>query len=172
MEERRESDKIRSVVSPLLEGKSVLDIGCGLNAWKIVPWAIGVDYFRAEKPNHKADASPYSSDLDRLFGRGRFDVVFSSHALEHMPAPILTTLRHWLHYAKVEGLFVLYLPDERHYVFDSERPKARNPEHFHYLTQDVFAWYLDQLENLAVERNELRVVGDEHSFLVVGRKLR
>lgn len=163
-----ESAKIRPVVLPLLEGKTVLDIGCGLE--KIVPWAVGVDDASENvhaKPDIAESASPLNRDMCFQFPDGyKFDVVFSSHTLEHIPSPILETLRYWLRFVKVGGLLVLYLPSEARYQFDPANPKLRNPAHHHYLEETSFRWYLDQIQNLVVERYEPH----GYSFLVVARK--
>lgn len=170
-----EAAKIRSVVFPLMENKSVLDIGCGDE--KIVPWAVGVDsgieWDRTPKgadfilpvdPEHGKDL------LAGLQGKGQpvlYDVVFSSHTLEHIRSPILETLRFWLSMVKPGGKLALYLPDETYYIYDSGNRTARNPAHVHYLTLQTFVWYLWQLKEVVVDSLKLDVGPDRYSFLAV-----
>lgn len=162
-----EAEKILTRILPHLEKASVLEIGCGPD--KIVPWAVSVDsHFKADI---SVDASPDSGQLARVLGEQRFDVVFSSHTLEHIRAPILETLKYWVRFVKAEGIFILYLPDETRYVCDPANPKVRNPEHFHYLTPGTFRWYLDQLPMLRhIVIEEDPVIFNRYSFLVIAGK--
>jgi len=170
-----EAAKIRSAVFPLMEKKTVLDIGCGDE--KIVPWAVGVD------SGIEWDRIPRGADLilpvdpehakDLLAGlqaKGQsvlYDVVFSSHTLEHMRSPILETLRFWLTFIKPGGKMVLYLPDENYYVYDAQNRTSRNPAHVHYLTLHTFIWHLWQLKEAVVDDLKLDVGPDRYSFLSV-----
>jgi len=173
-----ESRKIRSKVMPyFLEGRSVMDLGCGNE--KIVPWAFGVDDSSEwkEQPSDvdlKASVDPASRALDFLHQRpcgGYFDVVFSSHTLEHIPSPIAKTLHYWFCFVKPKtGRLILYLPDETRYVYHPLNVKARNPVHFHYLTYDTFFWHLDQISGIEVEKYERDVDEGFYSFLAVVRR--
>ena len=162
-----EAEKILPRVRPHLDGKSVLEIGSGPE--KIVPWALSVDhYFKADV---KSDVSPDSGQLRKILGARQFDVVFSSHTLEHIRAPILETLRYWSSFVKIGGDLIAYLPDEARYVFNPASPSQRNPEHFHYLTPTTFRWYLDQVANMRpVTIEEDPVVPNRYSFLVFARR--
>lgn len=165
-----EADKIRGRVAPLLAPpNSVIDLGCGNHP--VVPWATGVD-----------DGSE-SKILAAGVVRGRIepdggflatlplaDVVFSSHAIEHMRCPILETLRYWLTAVKKGGRLVLYLPDESRYVYNPKNPAERNPGHHHYLTPGTFRWYVEQLPVEIEALEEDARVFDHYSFLVVARK--
>lgn len=159
-----EAEKILPRILPYLEKRSVLEIGCGPE--KVVPWAVSVDsHFKADIA---VDASPDSGQLAKVLGEQKFDVVFSSHTLEHIRAPILETLRYWVRFVKADGLFILYLPSEERYKFDPSHPTSRNPEHFHYLTPGTFRWYLDQLQilkNVVIEEDP--VIFNRYSFLVI-----
>jgi SAM-dependent methyltransferase len=162
-----EAEKILSRILPHLEGKSVLEIGCGPE--KVVPWALSVDhYFQADL---KVDVSPESGLLALALGERRFDVVFSSHTIEHLRAPLLETLRYWFRFVKNDGYLIMYLPDESRYVFDRANPAQRNPEHFHYLTPSTFRWYLDQVPGMRPATiEEDPVVHNRYSFLVIAGK--
>ena len=168
-----ESRKIREKVLRLLQGKSVLDIGCGSE--KIVSWAVGVDDGR-EWPklpaavNINAPVDPDSKGLNFLHERpegGYFDVVFSSHTLEHIRAPIRETVHYWLCFVKPGGKLVLYLPDERYYVYDPKVRTARNPTHAHFLTYDTFIWHLQQIPGIIIEEYYQDVGRDRYSFVAV-----
>jgi len=164
-----EADKIKARIKNLLEGKSVLDLGCGHHP--VVPWAQGVDDSSESKilvPGIvQASIDPSKAGLVVFHN---FDVVFSSHAIEHMRSPIRETLSYWLGCLKQGGLLVLYLPDERRYVFDPKDPKARNPGHHHYLTPETFRWYLEQLPVVIEAIEEDPVIFDHYSFLVIARR--
>lgn len=170
----QESDKIRDSVRSYLEGKSVLDLGCGLS--RVVPWAIGADDW-SEHSGHapepgmiKARIDPDDTGLERALDGRKFSVVFSSHALEHMRTPILETLHHWLSFVEPGGRLILYLPDERYYIYNHGNPIARNPAHKHFLTWDTFLWYVQQISYTVIEENRLDVGQDRYSFLVILRK--
>jgi SAM-dependent methyltransferase len=164
-----EADKVKDRVLELLRDRDILDIGCGSK--KIVPWATSVDHYDPHA-EFKVDVDAASKALEQLLNGRTFDVVFSSHCLEHMRSPILETLRYWIKFVKPGGSMILYLPDESRYVFHPTAPLVRNPEHFHYLTPDVFHWYLDQLAGVVVERFEQDPPGkDLYSFLCILRKV-
>jgi hypothetical protein len=161
----------------LLEGKTVVDLGCGVK--KIVPWAVGVDdgsAYGALKPasiDRSASVDPEKKTLPVALDHATFQVVFSSHALEHIRAPILETLRYWMHFVSVGGLLILYLPSEARYVFDHTNRKLRNPQHHHYLTPETFVWYLEQLDCMTIEAlEEDPQIHDHYSFLAICRRHR
>ncbi|MFN8545731.1 MAG: methyltransferase domain-containing protein [Candidatus Binatia bacterium] len=168
-----EASKIREEVLPYLEGRSVVDLGCG--GQKIVPWAVGVDDC-SEGPikelpavDVRASVAP-GGDLAAALGGRRFDVVFSSHTLEHVRAPIGETLRYWLELVVPGGRLILYLPDERYYVYDPSNPTARTPTHAHLLTRDTFVWHLEQVPNLEIELARMDLGPERYSFLVIARR--
>lgn len=172
-----ESEKIYSRIRELLEGKTVVDLGCGVK--KIVPWAVGVDDGSAYgqlKPaaiDRSASVDPERKTLPIALDGQTFQVVFSSHALEHIRAPILETLRYWLQFVTVGGHLILYLPNEARYVFDHTNRKSRNPQHYHFLTPDTFAWYLEQLAGVTIEAMEDDPqIHDHYSFLAICRRQR
>ncbi len=164
-----EADKVRVRILALLEGKSVLDLGCGNHP--VVPWATGVDDASESKIlTPGVLVGSISPESDFLRKQPAADVVFSSHAIEHMPFPLLRTLKHWLSAVKTGGRLILYLPDERRYVFNPASPKLRNPGHHHYLTPETFRWYVEQLP-MEIERLEDDPpIFDHYSFLLVARR--
>lgn len=172
-----EASKILPRIIDLLKGKTVLDLGCGEE--KIVPWAVGVDdgsEWDKLEPEINASIAKNGGRKDLTLALLRtgnptyFDVVFSSHVVEHCQAPIRDTLYYWLSFLKWDGLLILYLPDENHYIYDPNNPKARNPAHHHFLTPETFRWHLEQIPNLVIELFEPDIGDDRYSFLVVARK--
>lgn len=172
-----EASKIRQKVLPYLRNRTVLDLGCGDD--KIVPWAFGVDNASEWKDPPKgidllASVDPADRDLDFLHRRpqgGFYEVVFSSHTLEHLRSPVLHVLRYWLRFVyPVTGRLILYLPDESRYVYNRRNPTVRNPSHLHYLTFGTFRWYLDQLHGVSIERYERDEGEEAYSFLAVVRR--
>lgn len=167
-----ESEKALPRVAALLEGRSVLDLGCGRR--KVVPWAVGVDDMSEQSGCSPADVTcgiEPGGGLAAALGGRLFDVVFSSHALEHMPSPPAQTVAYWAGFAKPGGLVVLYLPDERYYVYDPADPSAKNPAHRHLLTMDSFLPCLSGLRALRVRSAEMDLGEDRYSFLVVLERL-
>lgn len=162
-----EAEKIFRRILGQLERKTVLDIGCGPE--KIVTWALSVDHhFKADI---KADVSPDSGQLKKALDGHRFDVVFSSHTIEHLRSPLLETIKYWFSFVKPGGELILYLPDESRYVFSPASPRLRNPEHFHYLTPSTFRWYLEQVQGIGpIMIEEDPVVHNRYSFLVFAGK--
>ncbi len=164
---------------PLLFGQ-IVDLGCGPEP--VLPGATGVNCdampgvtLPGGGPGPRVmrgNVDPSSGDLPVLLGQENFDVVFSSHALEHMPSPIRYTLEHWLRLVRPGGRMILYLPDERYYQFDPGEPEIRNPEHLHYLTMDTFEWYALQVRGVTLEHlsPDVDVRHGRYSFLAVFRK--
>lgn len=174
-----EASKILSRVLPMLREKTVLDLGCGEE--KIVPWAVGVDdgseWDKPTAADVLAGIFPHLMNksltiaLLKAGKEEKYDVVFSSHSLEHCPTPVRDTISYWTQFLKDDGLLVLYLPDENHYVYDPNNKKARNPAHYHYLTPDIVRWHIEQISNLKIEQFEPDIGEDRYSFLVVARKI-
>ena len=165
-----EAEKIIGKIQHLLAGVDVLDIGCGSK--KIVPWAVSVDAVD-HRADHKVNVEASSGELKTLLGDRLFQVVFSSHCLEHMRSPIRETIRHWLSFVKVGGLLILYLPDESAYQYDPAVPSLRNPEHHHLLTMQTFSWHAAQVRDVEVSiEADIDQKNDRYSFLCVMKKLR
>lgn len=169
-----EAEKVFMRIRHLIEGKVVVDLGCGIK--KVAPWAIGVDDHSETK--HFRDAvtmartDPISRELSAHYKPETFDVVFSSHTLEHIKAPILDILRYWLVFVKPGGRLILYLPDENRYVFDPNNPSAKNPGHVHLLDPQMFLSILHDLSDEVVVEvfEEDPRIHDHYSFLVVLKK--
>lgn len=173
-----EAAKIRDRIWSLLDGKTVLDLGCGDE--KICPWAVGVDDGsewgrQPAGPDVVTDVAPGNGSLVRALAErghhGKFDVVFSSHVAEHLDAPIEDTLRHWMTFVKPGGLLILYLPEEGpimgRYRYDPKDPGATNPAHRHSLSRTDFAEYVKAVPSAELVRLAPDIGPDRYSFLAV-----
>lgn len=72
-------------------------------------------------------------DARRLKGipDGRFDFVYSSHTLEHMPDPA-AALREWWRVVRPGGHLILYVPHRDLYEKRTTLPSRWNPDHLHF----------------------------------------
>lgn len=148
-----EAAKVFPLIKDYLNGKRVLDLGCGDQ--KVVPWAVGVDDC-TESAEAKPDlvAKVGEGDRDALLqklgerglpGLGGWPIVFSSHTLEHLWEPVGVNLWWWWSLVAPRGFLLLYLPNERRYVYSGSSPNARNPAHRHLLVPDVVRWHISQI---------------------------
>lgn len=118
-----ETAKCRWDVVPYMLGRC-LDLGCG--PYKCFPHFTGIDngkdteLFGAQiKPNVWADVT----DL-KFLSSGEYDLVFSSHTLEHVEfEKVPAALAEWFRLVKVGGHLILYLPDADEYPQCSEEKK-------------------------------------------------
>lgn len=103
MDEASKTNKIRGpgFIARYFEGRSVIDIGCGADP--VVPWAEPFDVV-------DGDANLITEYLP---GRS-FDVVHSSHCLEHMREPGVA-LAQWWALVKPGGFLITVVPDEELY---------------------------------------------------------
>ncbi|MCC6672143.1 MAG: methyltransferase domain-containing protein [Planctomycetes bacterium] len=152
-----ESAKCRARLLPFLQGR-VADLGHG--GHKIVPHAVGVDFFRC-------DPFDWIGDVRDLwfFREACLDAVYSSHCLEDLWHPH-QALAEWLRVLRPGGHLALYLP-LRNFYPNVGTPGA-NPGHKDdYVPEDVegFLRDLGGVEVVHAARRE-----DEASFEVVARK--
>ena len=120
--------KCRWELVPYMRGLC-LDLGCG--PAKAFPHFCGVDNYKdAElfgvqmRPDLRADVA----DLSRL-ASANYDLVFSSHTLEHM-ADYRAVLREWWRLVRVGGHMALYLPHADFYPRCDD--KSRDEWNAHY----------------------------------------
>jgi SAM-dependent methyltransferase len=103
MREASKTNRIRGAgfVPRYLQGKAVLDIGCGPDL--VVPWAEPFDLADGDA-NQIASLRPAES----------YDVVHSSHCLEHMHHP-RDALAQWWGLVRPGGFLITVVPDEELY---------------------------------------------------------
>lgn len=99
-------------IKEMIKG-DVLDIGCGN-----CPVTEDCDKFDRKD----GDANYISKHIDK-----KYDVVFSSHCLEHMWNPY-RTIKEWFSLVKPGGLLIVAVPDEDLYE-QGEFPSKRNKDH-------------------------------------------
>lgn len=150
---------------PVVEGNPtlrVIDIGCG-------PTHVDFDGNKALRVDIREEVNPdYRCDVRELpFGNGTFDVVFSSHVLEHFPrGEWEDVLREWVRLVSPTGQLRLVLPNimwaAQRMVVDKVIDNdvlnvlyggQSNPYDFHYngLTPERVADALSKLDFVVVE---------------------
>lgn len=109
MSYRSETDKFRPRIQKYLILPDIIDIGCGHD--KVTPTSFGVD-IRTDinidlliKPNEIYQLSTVYPHL-----KNKFDVVYSSHSLEHLLEDA-GALNSWKELLKPNGFIILYIPD-------------------------------------------------------------
>jgi len=156
-----EQRKVRPKIAELLFG-TILDVGCGSE--KIVPGAVGVDLGGAA--DLKTDLSaPFALSV---FSSGFFDVVFSSHCLEHMHFPD-ELLREMYRVTKTNGRIILYLPHKD--LYPNIGKEGANPDHKHDFYPEDILKLLESIGSFHLERCEVCGEENEYSFLIIARKL-
>jgi SAM-dependent methyltransferase len=122
---------------PLHDSWAMLDYGCGLGqvtaAFRDCQYFDVSEFSRAilEKKGRKFYSDPNEIPVDQ------FDVIVSSHSLEHMPDPF-EQLRRFKRFARPSGSLVLILPIERDFRRHLE---VDNNNH-------LFAWTFQTISNL------------------------
>jgi len=152
-----ESRKCRERLRHHLHGR-LADLGHG--GTKILPHAIGVDFFRVDHFDHIGDCR----DL-WCFADQSFDTVYSSHCLEDLWHPY-QALDEWTRVLRPGGKLVLYLP-LRDFYPNVGTPGA-NPGHKDdYIPEDVERFLLDlgHMDVVHAARQEA-----ENSFEIVAQK--
>ena len=102
-----------TLLTPLLQGK-ILDIGAGVD-----PISEGAVIFDKDQGD--------AQFLDRYFPSNSFDVVFSSHCLEHMMDP-REALKTWYSLVRPGGFLIIIVPDEDLYE-QGHFPSIFNSDH-------------------------------------------
>ena len=125
-----------------------LDIGCKHKEWAF-PGSIPIDLEFED-----------SYDAYNL-PKGKFDYIFSSHCLEHLPNWVMA-LDYWISKLKENGILFLYLP---HYSQEYWRP-WNNYKHVHVLEPHILKDYLEATEKF----KHIITTGYDlnNSFYVVG----
>lgn len=122
-----------SFVTPLVEGKVVVELGCGFN--KTVPQAIGVDRVaKNEACQNLAGFRPCVADVEAdvskplPFADLSVDTIIARHVLEHITDTV-ETLTNWNRILKIGGRLLIAVPNQE---LVSSIPL--NPEHVHAFT--------------------------------------
>lgn len=153
---KSETDKIKPKIQKYLNGK-IIDIGCGGD--KITPDSYGVDCRPLPGVNLVVR---FLNNLSNLIP-DLFDVVYSSHCLEHM-ADDVACLKDWLESIKPGGLLILYLPDIRHY-------HEFNPEHFQaYAYEEFMRKMKANFPNIQEVESGMDLGREKYSFYCVFKK--
>ncbi len=131
--------------SHILPSHSVLDFGCGAgHLLAALPGRrkVGVEINPAARAAGALYGFPIVAELGEL-GPERFDVILSSHALEHVPAPhdVLRDLRNHL---TPNGLLLLLLP------LDDWRARAQRDLAGPDVNMHLYCWTPRALANLLV----------------------
>jgi hypothetical protein len=72
---------------PVVDGKTVLDIGCGQAIAKRAWEALGYMWFGTSMGDH-----PEAQRIDMHLVSGGYDLIYARHVLEHSPLPMLALL--------------------------------------------------------------------------------
>lgn len=124
-------------------GAKILDFGAnwGYGVWQLRE--AGFDVIGYELSQPRADFSAHLgvevlTDWPKVVQRGCFDVVFSSHVLEHTPDPA-DALRRQCEVLAAGGLVIAYVPNGSAHFFEAE------PSAFHKLWGRVHPVMLDEV---------------------------
>lgn len=169
-----EEVKIKPIIEKYLVGE-VCDIGCGDSP--ITENAFGIDGRDFPCVKYRTDFL-YNLPHD-VCGR-KWDCVFSSHVLEHLP-DLYRAIEEWGMMVKKDGHLILYLPDGDYYN------NKENPEHFHDTKYEPFLMWFKRAfcgeaknfkgEQYASPIFELIESGqdvekeDHYSFYIVAKKI-
>lgn len=171
-----EEIKIKPVIEKYLLG-FICDIGSGDS--KITPEAFGIDGRDLPGVDFVTNGL-YDLPEKTILCHYKFDVVFSSHCLEHLPDSY-RAVKEWSQLCKQGGYFILYLPDGDFY------DNKENPEHFHDTKYESFLMWFKRAfcgeaknfmgEQYAPPMFELIESGQDvtepnhYSFYIVAKKL-
>lgn len=160
-----ETAKVRPLIMKYLKGKKrVIDFGCGTD--KIVPHAVGVDMRQVpgvDVPIFNIE-DVYTLEVTTFrTPTERFDVVYSSHFLEHLKRDV-DMVKSWTSLLFPGGHLILYLPDDDYY------DNASNPEHFQRYKYKDFVEKLGTFPSLKVVDHGPHYGPDCYSFWVVAEK--
>ena len=156
-------------ISKYLKGK-IADIGCGEH--KVTDDAFGIDARKLPGVDFVTN-NPYSLVEDI----GLFDVVFSSHFLEHLANQYQAVLE-WINCVGPGGYLILYLPDGRHYNH------AKNREHMVDMYHENFVFWFKRSfcgegldyngkalpKQMIFVESGMDVGDDRYSFYVIAKK--
>lgn len=162
-----EASKVRWELVPYMRGK-VLDLGCG--PYKAFPHFTGVDNGSHDKQfgwKNRADVIVDSCEKMPEFGSQSWDMVFSSHLLEHIEYDrVPSALNEWCRVIKQGGYLCLYVPDEDEYPKVGE--EGANPDHKWNVNYDRVVDAMDKVNRgWDLVEFEKRNQGNEYSLFFV-----
>ena len=170
-----EALKIKEKIQQYLVGE-VMDIGCGDTP--ITEDAYGVDGRVFPCVKFYTD-NLYDLPVQIKHRVGKFDCVFSSHVLEHLPDSY-RCVNEWSEFVRPGGYFILYLPEGGAY------DNFSNPEHFHDTRYQQFVFWFKRAfcgealnfkgkpyasPKFILVESGLDVGDDRYSFYLVGKKI-
>ncbi|MBN2501623.1 MAG: class I SAM-dependent methyltransferase, partial [Anaerolineales bacterium] len=150
---------------------SVLDFGCGggyLLAGLPVGSKTGVEINPAARQEVQRQGIDVYPSLEDIPGGRAFDCILSSHALEHVPSPLLA-LKAMRPLLRPDGKLLLLLP------LDDWRARHHHRYHPNDIHFHLYAWTPQNLGNLLVEAGfvpqEVRVITDAMPPLPIARRM-
>ena len=170
-----ESHKIKDKINQYLKG-NIIEIGCGDAT--IIDGVFGIDGRDFPCVGYLTN-NLYNLPKQIPDKLNSFDCCFSSHVLEHLPDSY-RCIYEWSQFLKINGYFILYLPDGEHY------DNYENREHFHDTTHKQFVFWFKrafcgEALNFKGEQYELpkfeliedgKDIGDNrYSFYLVAKKI-
>lgn len=117
---RNPKDKIARLFRKELEGKSILEVGCGdglfLNSVAgtlMHNELVGLDISATALPNRHAEIQFINADIIDFDLQKKFDVVYSEHVIEHIaPLDLPIHLRSVKNALKDDGIFIVCAPNK------------------------------------------------------------
>lgn len=135
---------------PYLEGKYVLDAGCGpglISRWiteEIANSAVGYDIdhnqikfgkIRYCEPILELRLSASGYEMASIINNGLFNVVVNLDMIEHLEGPETHAFIEWCHSALEDGGYFLCATPNK-LIYSNGSDKSPNPEHLHEFTPD------------------------------------
>jgi len=164
-----EAQKVRYDIVPYL-GTTCLDIGCGPR--KVFSFFMGLDsekdraLFGIEFPEKDHIVGDCTRIL--IFADGAFDLVFSSHTLEHIE-DFRAALAEWWRLVRPGGHLIVYLPHRD--LYPRIGTDGANPDHKHdFAPEDIVEAMRGVAPDFTLVVNETRDQLREYSFLQVYRR--
>jgi len=135
-----------------IEGKRVLEFGCGLGQnIALIPGAAGFDASREAREHCQKRGLKVFAKATQV-PKGKWDIVLCRHVLEHLEDP-LSALRLMRNFLSPGGQLYLVLPR------DKDEPSGLEPD----IHQHLFTWNFRAANNL-LNRAGYKVVRNEYRY--------